>query len=79
MKKKLLIINQKLQQLLSELSEIPVESAEDMQEWLHAYKLTRTYLTNNQQTLYIGGLYNLRKKKRGGDRRSKNQSIKMSD
>lgn len=46
------------------------ETEDDVLEWIYTNQLGRRNLTNNQKTLYIGELYELRKKKHGGDRKS---------
>lgn len=51
------------------------ESEEDVVEWMYINQLGRRNLSQNQKVLYIGELFELRKKKRGGDRRSEDFEI----
>lgn len=46
------------------------ESEDDVLEWIYINQLGRRNLSDHQKTFYIGRLYNFRKNRHGGDRKS---------
>ncbi len=49
---------------------IEFETEDEVLEWIYTNQLGRRNLTKDQKTDFIGKLYNLRKKRHGGDRKS---------
>lgn len=53
------------------------ETEDEVLEWIYTNQLGRRNLTKDQKTDFIGKLYNLRKKRHGGDRKSDEIKVQL--